>query len=201
MQAACISSEACFCLALAVTPSLLAAWLLFYPLFLHACLKAGSRCFVTWRSQSLREMEPLWAEPCRRKESPQSLFADSISPVQQERRRELIAPPDHNHRSLISACGSYPCKTSMHVLLFFCFALFFQTAGGGLFIRKYKNHLLLSWGVTREKYSVGANMRRLIWQMRRGEREGDKKKENLFSIRSILSRWNSMGWFYLIFLM
>lgn len=132
-QAVCISSEACICLTLAVTPSLLAAWLLFYPLFLHARLKAGSRCFATWRSQSLREMEPLWAELCRRRrESLHSLFADSISSVQQERQRELIAPPEHNHRSLISARGSLPMQ-NVHACFGFLGAGGFQIAGGGAF--------------------------------------------------------------------
>lgn len=67
------------------------------PLSLHACVKAGSRCFVTRRSESLREMEPLWARLCRRRrrESLHFHFQPAFSLLQE---RALIPPPDQHHR-------------------------------------------------------------------------------------------------------
>lgn len=122
------------------------------PPSLHARLKAGSRCFVTWRSESLREMEPPWARLCRRRrESLHFHFQSAFSLLQE---RALIPPPEQHHQQYTTtACvlSILYAPTGWVRDLFFC----------SFFFSEHGSHLLLGKGAAREKANVGAHMHEL----------------------------------------
>lgn len=178
MQTLCVSSEVCLCvssedcvyLPLAVTPNLLAAWLLFFPLLLPACLKAGSRCFVTPRSESLREMEPLWARLCRRRRESLHFFSflfQCLSSLQKE--RALSPPPVHNCTRIIPLHVPYPYKISPS-----------PARRGDYFLRSLRNVPCSA------EVSPGRTRRECLQYGKRGmEMESDTIQEKLLFIRSI----------------
>lgn len=120
-QALCVSSEACVSLPLAVTPNLLAAWLLFFlsPPFLSLspCLSEGRQqvfCDSKIR-EPRRDGAPLSLAVCvgGGEKNLRFHFQSLSSPC--NGRERLSPPPDHKRTSSIPLPVSYPCYMLMYV--------------------------------------------------------------------------------------